>query len=83
MSATAASESTVPVNLFIDIEVEDAVINNLEMTQKLVDVCTVDIFRQREDGTLEIVKENLDECVLCYFCVDAAEGGLRIIKLYE
>ena len=28
--------------------------------------------------------ENLDECVLCYLCVEAApEGTVRIIKLYE
>ena len=32
----------------------------------------------------EIVEENLDECVLCYLCVEAApEGTVRVIKLYD
>ena len=31
-----------------------------------------------------IVRENLDECVLCNLCVDAAPAGtIRIVKLYE
>ena len=33
---------------------------------------------------VQIVEENLDECVLCYLCVEAApEGTVRVIKLYE
>ena len=32
----------------------------------------------------EIVEENLDECVLCELCVDAAPAGtVRVIKLYS
>ena len=31
-----------------------------------------------------IVKENLDECVLCELCVQAAPpGGVRVVKLYD
>jgi NAD-dependent dihydropyrimidine dehydrogenase PreA subunit len=52
--------------------------------RKLTEVCPVDIFAQNDDGTLQIVDENLDECVLCYLCVEAApEGTVRVIKLYE
>jgi NAD-dependent dihydropyrimidine dehydrogenase PreA subunit len=47
-------------------------------------VCPVDIFASDDDGTLRIVDENLDECVLCYLCVEATpEGTVRVIKLYE
>jgi NAD-dependent dihydropyrimidine dehydrogenase PreA subunit len=43
----------------------------------------VDIYRAASGG-VEIVRENLDECVLCNLCVDAAPaGGVRIVKLYE
>ena len=39
---------------------------------------------QTTDGTLEIVEENLDECVLCGLCLDAAPAGtVRVIKLYD
>ena len=32
----------------------------------------------------EIVDENLDECVLCELCLDAApQGAVRVIKLYD
>jgi NAD-dependent dihydropyrimidine dehydrogenase PreA subunit len=54
------------------------------MARKLTEVCPVDIFAEADDGTLKIVEENLDECVLCYLCTDAAPGGsVRVIKLYE
>ena len=44
---------------------------------KLAEVCPVDIYAQAEDGTLEIVEENLDECVLCRLCIDAAPARHR------
>ena len=75
---------TVPKAIFIDVEVEDAVARDPDLAQKLVEACPVDIFAQHDGGTLEIVEENLDECVLCYLCVDAApESTVRVIKLYE
>ena len=78
------SGSAVPAALFIDVEVDDAVAGDREQVRKLVESCPVDIFGQRDDGTLEIVEGNLDECVLCYLCVEAApEGTVRVIKLYE
>ena len=54
-----------------------------ELAAKLEEVCPVDIFKAGDSG-VEIVVENLDECVLCYLCVDAApDGAVSVIKLYE
>jgi NAD-dependent dihydropyrimidine dehydrogenase PreA subunit len=69
---------------FIDVEVDDAVANDAELAKKLEEVCPVDIFAASSAGTVEIVEPNLDECILCYQCVDAApDGTVRVIKLYE
>jgi NAD-dependent dihydropyrimidine dehydrogenase PreA subunit len=76
--------ATTAKNLFIDVEVDESVANDPDLAAKLAEVCPVDIFAARDDGTLEIVQENLDECVLCYLCVDAApEGTVAVVKLYE
>ena len=70
--------------LFIAVEVDDRVAADSELARKLTEACPVDIFAQREGGTLEIVQANLDECVLCRLCLDAAPGGaVRVIKLYD
>jgi NAD-dependent dihydropyrimidine dehydrogenase PreA subunit len=70
--------------LFIDVEVDNEVARDAEYARKLTEACPVDIFAQAEDGSVKIVEENLDECVLCYLCVDATpEGTVRVIKLYE
>jgi NAD-dependent dihydropyrimidine dehydrogenase PreA subunit len=70
--------------IFIDVEVDEAVAQDPELAAKLEEVCPVDIFATRDDGSLEIVDENLDECVLCYLCVEAApQGAVRVVKLYE
>jgi NAD-dependent dihydropyrimidine dehydrogenase PreA subunit len=69
--------------LFIDVEVDDAVANNSELAAKLEEVCPVDIFAAR-DGSVTIVRSNLDECVLCELCIDAApDGSVRVKKLYD
>ena len=50
---------------------------------KLAEVCPVDIFAAGENG-VEIVTENLDECVLCQLCLNASPPGtVRVIKLYD
>jgi NAD-dependent dihydropyrimidine dehydrogenase PreA subunit len=70
--------------LFIGVEVDDAIAASAEVAARLAEVCPVDIYAQAGDGTLEIVEENLDECVLCELCLDAApDGTVRVIKLYE
>ena len=77
--------STAPLrSIFIDVEVDESVARDPELARKLTEVCPVDIYAQDGDGTLRIVEENLDECVLCYLCVEAApQGTVRVIKLYE
>jgi NAD-dependent dihydropyrimidine dehydrogenase PreA subunit len=70
--------------LFIAVEVDDPVVADTELAAKLTEVCPVDIYGQQDDGTLRIVDENLDECVLCGLCLDAApEGTVKVIKLYD
>jgi NAD-dependent dihydropyrimidine dehydrogenase PreA subunit len=69
--------------IFINVEVDEAVAGDTELARTLEEVCPVDIFEAGDSG-LRIVEANLDECVLCNLCVDAAPaGGVTIIKLYE
>jgi NAD-dependent dihydropyrimidine dehydrogenase PreA subunit len=78
------SATSVPTALFIDVEVDEQVARDPEVAQKLAEVCPVDIFAAATDGSVKIVEENLDECVLCYLCVEAApEGTVHVIKKYE
>ena len=73
-----------PTAIFINVAVEEAVAKDPQFARKLTEVCPVDIFDQQDDGTLRIVDENLDECVLCYLCVEATPAGsVEIVKLYE
>jgi NAD-dependent dihydropyrimidine dehydrogenase PreA subunit len=73
--------------IFIAVEVDDSVAADAAIAAKLAEVCPVDIFAV-SGGALELVEKNLDECVLCRLCLDAA-GGLgpgqpvKIIKLYD
>ena len=73
-----------PHAIFINVEVDDSVAHDRELARKLAEVCPVDIYAQAQDGSVEIVEQNLDECVLCDLCVNAApEGTVRVVKLYE
>jgi NAD-dependent dihydropyrimidine dehydrogenase PreA subunit len=69
--------------LFIDVAVDEPVASDPALAAKLAEVCPVDIFRAGEKG-VEIVRENLDECVLCQLCLNVAPAGsVRVIKLYD
>jgi NAD-dependent dihydropyrimidine dehydrogenase PreA subunit len=69
--------------LFIALEVDDPVASDPGMAAKLEEVCPVDIFKAGPSG-VEIVEENLDECVLCELCINAAPAGtVHVIKLYS
>jgi len=69
---------------FIAIEVSDAAAADTALAATLTEACPVDIFTQRDDGTLDLVEGNLDECVLCRLCLDAApDGAVKVIKLYD
>ena len=70
--------------MFIDVEVARQAAADPALAKKLTEVCPVNIFAQHSDGRLRIVEENLDECVLCDLCVQAAPPGtVRVIKLYQ
>jgi NAD-dependent dihydropyrimidine dehydrogenase PreA subunit len=70
-------------SVFIDVEVEDSILDDAAIAAKLEEVCPVDIFKDA-DGKVEIVEENLDECVLCKLCIEAAPPGtVHVKKLYD
>jgi NAD-dependent dihydropyrimidine dehydrogenase PreA subunit len=80
--------------IFIALDVEDGAAQDVALARALTEACPVDIFAQRGAprpdgvvGTLELVEQNLDECVLCRLCLDAAagygEGAVKVIKLYD
>ena len=69
--------------VFIDVEVDSPVAGDAELAKKLEEVCPVDIFKASESG-VGIVEENLDECVLCRLCIEAAPAGtVHVTKLYD
>ena len=69
--------------IFIRVAVDDSVVDDTALAEKLAEVCPVDIYTVA-GGKVAIVEENLDECVLCNLCIDAAPAGtIDIVKLYE
>jgi NAD-dependent dihydropyrimidine dehydrogenase PreA subunit len=69
--------------VFIDVEIDDSIRDDPELAKKLEEACPVDIFTAA-NGRVEVVEENLDECVLCELCVRVAPPGkLRVRKLYD
>jgi NAD-dependent dihydropyrimidine dehydrogenase PreA subunit len=69
--------------IFIGVEVDDSVSGDAELARKLEEACPVDIYAA-SDGGVQIVDENLDECVLCGLCLDASPPGtVRVLKLYD
>jgi NAD-dependent dihydropyrimidine dehydrogenase PreA subunit len=79
MAATEQQQDAI----FIEVEVDDSIAGDAELARKLEEVCPVDIFAD-EDGHVAIVRSNLDECVLCELCLDAApDGAVRVKKLYD
>ena len=69
--------------VFIEVEVDAPVAGDAELAKKLEEVCPVDIFAATDSG-VEIVAENLDECVLCRLCIEAAPAGtVHVRKLYD
>lgn len=69
--------------VFIDVEVDAAIAGDAAIAAKLEEVCPVDIFKNA-DGQVEIVDANVDECVLCKLCLEAAPAGtVHVRKLYD
>ena len=72
-----------PHGIFIRVDVADDARGDIELAKRLEEACPVDIFSAR-DGGVEVVEENLDECVLCGLCLDASPpGAVRVVKLYD
>ena len=70
--------------LFIDVEVAPEAATDRAVAALLAEVCPVDIYATGEDGELRVVEENLDECVLCRLCIEAAPPGtVTVRKLYD
>lgn len=68
---------------FIGIEVADEVVGDAGLAAKLEEVCPVDIYANA-GGRVEIVEENIDECVLCRLCLDASpDETVKVLKLYD
>jgi NAD-dependent dihydropyrimidine dehydrogenase PreA subunit len=71
------------MSIFIDVEVSEEIRDDAELASKLEEVCPVDIFTA-ENERVETVPENLDECVLCELCIEAAPPGTVVVKkLYD
>lgn len=68
---------------FIGIEVDDAVVDDSQLATKLQEACPVDIYAN-EGGTVAIVHENVDECILCALCIQASPPDtVTVHKLYS
>ena len=69
--------------LFIDVQLAPEAEADPALAARLEEVCPVGFFSAGESG-VRIVEENLDECVLCDLCEEAApKGAVRVVKLYE
>ena len=69
--------------MFIDVKIDESVRHDAELAGKLEQACPVDIYAER-DGRVEVVEENLDECVLCELCIQASPpAAVRVEKLYD
>ena len=69
--------------IFIGVEIDDSVTGDTQLAAKLEEVCPVSIFSAANER-VEIVDENIDECILCALCVNAApQGTVKVHKLYS
>ena len=69
--------------VFIEVTVAEPAAGDPDLARRLEEACPVDIFAAGEAG-VEVVRENLDECVLCGLCLDAApDGAVTVTKLYD
>ena len=69
--------------VFIDVEVDASIRDDAAVAAKLEEVCPVDIFKNA-GGHVEVIDGNVDECVLCRLCLEAAPAGtVHVKKLYD
>jgi NAD-dependent dihydropyrimidine dehydrogenase PreA subunit len=83
MAGNGQAGNTEVHGVFIQVEVDEAIRDDAELAAKLEEVCPVDIYAD-DGGKVKVVEENLDECILCNLCVEAAPpGGVIVKKLYD
>ena len=69
--------------IFIDVELDDSIRGDAELAKKLEDACPVDIYKNA-GGRVEIVHDNVDECILCELCIQASPPDtVKVHKLYS
>lgn len=69
--------------VFIDVSVDEPTASDPALGAKLEEVCPVAIFKGTDSG-VDVDEENLDECVLCKLCLEAAPAGtVHVKKLYD
>lgn len=70
--------------MFVRVDLTPEAASDKDLAKKLAQICPVDIFEVDGEGSVRIVEENVDECVLCELCIEAAPpGGVTIAKLYS
>ncbi|MEX2032875.1 MAG: hypothetical protein WEA81_08405 [Dehalococcoidia bacterium] len=69
--------------MFIRVDIDPSVQEDMQLCQRLVEVCPVDIFETVGESNVATVEENLDECTLCDLCVQEAPGRVTVVKLYR
>ncbi len=70
--------------LFIEIVVDPKLASDPRQLKQLVESCPVDIFAAADNGSLELVEKNLDECTLCELCLAVGKPGqVQVFKLYD
>jgi NAD-dependent dihydropyrimidine dehydrogenase PreA subunit len=69
--------------VFIRVDVAEEARADADLAKRLEEACPVDIYAASAAG-VDIVEENLDECVLCGLCLDASPpGAVSVVKLYD
>ncbi len=68
---------------FIEVSIDEPAAGDAELARTLEEVCPVDIFSANDAGVM-VIAANLDECVLCRLCIEAAPAGVvHVKKLYD
>jgi NAD-dependent dihydropyrimidine dehydrogenase PreA subunit len=53
-----------------------------EQAAQVASACPVDIYALAAGGTLAVVAENEDECILCGRCVEIAPAAITVSRAY-
>jgi ferredoxin-like protein FixX len=68
---------------FIGISVRDDAAADPAIAARLAEICPVDIYADA-GGRVALVEPNIDECILCDMCVEAAPpAAVAVHRLYD